>query len=308
MPEPDARPTPADVAAAAERIAPHIRRTPLFAVAVGGRRLWLKLEQLQVSGSFKARGATNALLSLPTVPERVVAASGGNHGLGVAHAARVVGARATIVVPSSVSVEKAARLQAADATVIRHGDQYADAEARARRLAADEQIPFIHPFANPAVIAGQGTVAHEALVDLDGRCDAVVVAVGGGGLLAGTALACADRGVAAIGVEPTGIPTVHDALAAGRPVDVPVASVTASALGARSTAPINLRIIAEHASGVVLVDDEAILQARDLLWDACRLAVEPGTAAALAGVLTGAVEADVPCVVLCGANTTWQPS
>lgn len=301
-------PTSDDVAEAARRISPHIRRTPVVSVAFGGRRVWLKLEQLQVTGSFKARGATNAVLSLPTPPPAVVAASGGNHGLGVAHAAAVVGAVATVVVPETVPDFKARRLAEAGASVVRHGDEYAEAEEHARMLAEALHAPFLHPYADPAVIAGQGTAAYEILDELDGRVDMLLAAVGGGGLIAGTATACSATDVRVVGVEPEGIPTMHAALAAGSPVEVEVDSVTASALGARQTAPLNLAIAQRHAEGVVLVTDRDILAARDLLWDEVRLAVEPAGAAGLAALLAGAVDAEEPCVILCGANSGWTPT
>ena len=303
-----ALPTRQDVAAAARRIAPHVRRTPLIRVELAGRRVWLKLEQLQVTGSFKARGATNAVLSLPTRPAAVVAASGGNHGLGVAHAAAVVGATATVVVPESVPDFKARRLAEAGASVVRHGAEYAEAQEHAHMLAEALHAPFLHPYADPAVIAGQGTAAHEILEDLDGRVDMVLVAVGGGGLIAGTATACSGSHVRVVGVEPEGIPTMHAALAAGAPVEVAVDSVTASALGARSTDALNLAIVQRDAEGVVLVTDRDILAARDLLWDEVRIAVEPAGAAGLAALLAGAVDAEEPCVILCGANSGWAPT
>lgn len=305
---PPALPTAADVAAAADRIGPHIRRTPLLRVDLAGREVWLKLEHLQVTGSFKARGATNAVLSLPEPPRAVVAASGGNHGLGVAHAAAVVGAAATIVVPEAVPEEKARRLAAAGASVVRHGSEYAEAESHARHLADSLSARFIHAYAGAEVIAGQGTAAHEVLADAGNVIDAIVVAVGGGGLIAGTATACGGSGVAVVGVEPEGIPTMHSALAAGEPVDVAVDSLTASALGARRTGGLNLAIAQTGGVEVLLVSDRDILAARDLLWDEVRLAVEPAGAAGLAAILTGQLRAEAPCVVLCGANSSWVPA
>lgn len=309
MPPPPYRqlPTTDDVAAAAQRIAPHVRHTPTMCVGLAGRPVWLKLEQLQVTGSFKARGATNAVLSLPEPPSAVIAASGGNHGLGVAHAAAVVGAMATVVVPDNVPDEKARRLTAAGASVVRHGSQYADAESHARMLAETMHAPFLHAYGDGPVIAGQGTAAAEVLDDVGDRIDALVVAVGGGGLLAGTATAARGSGIPVFGVEPVGIPTLHSALAAGEPVDVEVDSLTASALGARRTGELNLAIAQDAGAVVYLVDDADILAARDLLWDEARIAVEPAGAAGLAALLTGQLQADRPCVVLCGANSTWTP-
>lgn len=301
-------PRRADVDAAAARIAAHVRRTPVLHAELGGLAVWLKLEQLQVTGSFKARGATNAVLSLPSTPAAVVAASGGNHGLGVAHAAAVAGTRATVVVPESVPAEKARRLTEHGATVVRHGGEYADAEQHARELASELDAPFLHPYGDPTVIAGQGTLGLEILEDLHDRADAVLVAVGGGGLIAGVATALEGSGVRVVGVEPEGIPTLHAALSAGQPVRVDVESVTASALGARITGAVNLAVAQRAVEQVVLVSDAAILTARDLLWDSCRVAVEPASAAGLAALLAGAVDADSPCVVLCGANSSWTPA
>ena len=301
-------PTPADVAQAAQRIAPYVRRTPVVRVEIAGIDLWLKLEHLQVTGSFKARGAANAVFALDPAPTAVVAASGGNHGLAVAHAAAAAGVDATVVVPESVPDEKARLLVASGVSVVRHGEHYADAEAQARHIAEALHAPFLHPYEDPAVIAGQGTVAREVLEDLEGRCDALIVAVGGGGLIAGCATACRQSDMRVVGVEPEGIPTLRAALDAGHPVEVDVRSITASALGARITGAINLAVAQEHVDDVVLVSDEDILRARDLLWESCRIAVEPAAAAGLAALLTGTVEADAPCVVLCGANSTWSPA
>lgn len=280
----------------------------MICAELAGRPVWLKLEQLQVSGSFKARGATNAVLALDSPPAAVVAASGGNHGLGVAHAAAVVGAAATIVVPETVPAEKARRLAAAGASVVEHGAEYAEAEAHAKDLARALGAPFLHAYADPAVIAGQGTVGAEILDDLDSRIDAIIVAVGGGGLISGIAVAAEHSPIRVVGVEPAGIPTLHAALAAGEPVDVTVDSIAASSLGARRTGAVNLAIAQDAVAAVTLVADSDILAARDLLWDELRLAVEPGAAAGLAALLAGAVDAEAPCVVLCGANAAWQPA
>lgn len=308
--------TPPDrnaVIAAAERIRPFVRRTPLLPADLEGWPVILKLEQLQLTGSFKIRGATNALRSLDPPPTAVVAASGGNHGLGVAAAAAALNIDATIVVPEDVPAEEARRIVEADATVVRHGSEYAEAEAHARRLAKTLGAPFIHPFDDAAVIAGQGTVGLEVAEDLGGfdalaeRCDVLLVSVGGGGLIAGIALALEGTGVRVVGVEPVGIPTLSAALAAGHPVDVDVDSVTASSLGASRTAPLNLAIAQRAVDRVVLVKDGEILAARDLLWGECRLAVEPGAALGLAALLAGVVEAERPGIVLCGANSAWRP-
>lgn len=293
----------ADVHLAADRIAGLVRRTPVLRVDLDGIGVACKLEHTQVTGSFKARGATNAL-RVGARPRAVVAASGGNHGLGVAWAAAALRLPVTVVVPTAAPDAKARWIAALGATVVRHGATFAEAEAHARTL-LDEGARYVHPYDDPHVVAGQGTVGLE--VDADGPFDAVLVAVGGGGLVAGVATALGGSPTRVVGVEPEGIPTLHAALAAGHPVDVEVSSVTASALGATRTSTRSLAIAQREEVESVLVNDEEILAARDLLWERCRLAVEPAGAAALAPLLSGAVTAERPCVVLCGANSDWVP-
>ncbi|WP_339124725.1 serine/threonine dehydratase [Pseudonocardia sp. D17] len=288
-------PSPADVAAAATRVAPHVRRTPLFATEVDGRPLLLKLEHLQRSGSFKMRGATNALLSGER-PDRVVTASGGNHGLGVATAAARLGVPATVYVPESVPEAKARRIEAAGAKLVRHGDTYAEAAAAAL---AEQGGRYLHAYDQPEVVAGQGTVAAEIVADAP-DVDAVVVAAGGGGLAAGTSLAIGGRRI--VTVEPEHCRAVHAALTAGGPVDVGVDSVAASALGATRIGDLAFALLDAADTVPVLVSDAEILAARDLLWNEFRLRVEPAAAAPFAAWLADRIPARNPCLVLCGAN------
>ncbi|MFN0062070.1 MAG: pyridoxal-phosphate dependent enzyme [Myxococcaceae bacterium] len=235
-------------------------------------------------------------------PTAVVAASGGNHGLGVSLAAKVIGARAHVFVPETTAREKRERIVRMGGEIVVVGQRYADAERAARVFAAEKQLPWIHPFASKDVIAGQGTLALEIAEQTQGKCDAVLCSVGGGGLLSGVGVALAGTGTRVVGVEPEGIPTVHRALAAGSPVDVDIHSMTASALGASRTEALNLAIVERLTEGVVLVSDAAIAEARHALWEACRLLVEPAAAAPLAALLSGAVTAQSPCIVLCGGN------
>ena len=299
----DEPPTTADVHAAAEAIRPHVRRTPLLRVEVDGRSLTLKLEHLQRSGSFKLRGATNALLH-GTRPDRVVTASGGNHGLGVATAATALGVPATVFVPTAAPAGKVRRIEALGATLRRHGDSYAESAAAALTEAAETGARYLHAYDDPAVVAGQGTVAVEIVED-DPGVDAVVVAAGGGGLAAGTALALAGRTV--VTVEPVGCRAVHDALTAGGPTEVRVDSVAASALGAGRIGAVPFTVLGSANVVPVLVSDAELLAARDRLWEEFRLAVEPAAAAGFAAWLAGRVPGRRPCVVLCGANTDWAP-
>ncbi|MFJ4503702.1 serine/threonine dehydratase [Streptomyces sp. NPDC088864] len=294
-------PLPADVAAAADRIRPYARRTPMLDLELDGRRVLLKLEYLQRSGSFKLRGALNALLTTPP-DDHVVAASGGNHGLAVATAAALLGRSATVYVPVTVPEAKARRIEAAGARLVRHGATFAEAASAALDAAARPDHRFVHPYDDPAVVVGQGTVGAEIVAD-EPSVDTVVAAVGGGGLAAGTALAIAGRAVVA--AEPEDCRCLHDALAAGKPVDSPVGSVAASATGAARVGEVAFEILTAHGVTSVLVDDDEILRARDLLWEECRIAVEPAAAISFAAWLAGRVPGKRPCLIVCGANADW---
>lgn len=288
-----------DVAAAADRIRPHARRTPLWRTEVDGRPIVFKLEHLQLTGSFKLRGALNTLIASGS-PDRVVTASGGNHGLGVAKAAQLLGLHATVFVPVSAPEGKVRRIEAAGAKLIRHGDTYAEAVLAARETPGF----YVEAYNDPTVVAGQGTVAAEVVEDAP-DVDAIAVAVGGGGLAAGTALASSGR--LTVAVEPDRCCALHHALAAGKPVDSEVVSVASSALGATRVGEVPFEILSTHPVASVLVPDAATLSARDRLWEEFRLAVEPAAAVPFAAWLAGQVPGELACVVLCGANTDWTP-
>jgi threonine dehydratase len=297
-------PTPQEFRAAAARIAPYIRRTPVLRATVDGRPVTLKLEHLQVTGVFKIRGALNALLTA-SGPERVITASGGNHGLGVATAASWLGVPATVFVPGTVPEVKARRIAAAGADVVRTGSKYADAEQAARELADRDGLYYVHAYDDPAVAAGQGTVGAEIIEDLK-DCDAVAVPVGGGGLLAGVSGAIAP--CRAVAVEPEGCPTLHAAVEAGMPVDVGAESVAASALGASRIGDLALAAYRANPVSLAMVSDQEILAARERLWEEFRLAVEPAAATVFAAWQLGRVPGDNACLVLSGANADWIPS
>jgi threonine dehydratase len=305
---------PEDYAAAARRIAPYVRRTPLLTVRADGREVSLKLEHLQAAGVFKIRGALNALLAdrereggRPDAS--VVTASGGNHGLGVATAASWLGVPATVYVPVTVPDIKASRIAATGADVVKTGRVYADAERAARAFAAERGRLYVHAYDDPAVVAGQGTLAAEIVADLP-ACDVVAVPVGGGGLLAGVSggLAALRRPTVVVGVEPEGCPTLHAAVEAGGPVDVGADSVAASALGASRIGGLALAAYRANPVGLALVNDKEIIAARDRLWEEFRLAVEPAAATVFAAWLSGQVPGAHPCLVLSGANATWTPA
>ena len=313
-PGPSAPPAvaPEDYTAAARRIAPYVRRTPLITVRTDGREVSLKLEHLQAAGVFKIRGALNALLAGRESGRRdasVVTASGGNHGLGVATAARWLGIPATVYVPSTVPDIKASRIAAAGAEVVKTGRVYADAERAAREFAAGQGRFYVHAYDDPDVVAGQGTLAGEIVADLPG-CDVVAVPVGGGGLLAGVSggLAAIGHPAVVVGVEPEGCPTLHAAVEAGEPVDVEADSVAASALGAARIGDLALAAYRANPVGLALVSDKEIIAARDRLWEDFRLAVEPAAATVFAAWLAGQVPGTRPCLLLSGANASWTPA
>jgi threonine dehydratase len=300
--------TPQDFLLARTRIAPYIRRTPVLRATADGRPVAFKLEHLQVAGVFKIRGALNALLAAGSRDgglARVVTASGGNHGLGVATAAGWLGVPATVFVPGTVPEVKASRIAAAGAEVVRVGTKYADAEAAARELAGEGGCYYVHAYDDPAVVAGQGTLGLEITEDLP-DCDRVVVPVGGGGLLAGVAGAVAP--VRVTGVEPEGCPTLHAAVKAGKPVEVGIDSVASSSLGASVIGGPALAAYEAYDVSTALVSDQQIVAARDRLWEEFRLAVEPSAATAFAAWLSGQVPGDLSCVVLSGGNAAWTPA
>jgi threonine dehydratase len=296
--------TPTDVADAARRVAPYVRRTPVLRAEVDGRPIVFKLEYMQRTGSFKLRGALNAMLG-GDGPEHVVAASGGNHGLAVATAARLLSRPATVFVPVTAPEGKARRIEATGVRLVRHGEIYAQAREAALAEAAAIGALCLPAYDDPLVIAGAGTCAAEVAEQVP-DVDTIAVGVGGGGLAAGTVLGSGGRTVVA--VEPVNCACLHHALAAGKPVDAVVDSVAASALGATRIGEIPFGVLRAAPVRSVLVGDEEIIVARDRLWEEFRIAVEPAAAASFAAFLAGRVPGDLPCVVLSGANTDWLPA
>ncbi len=296
----------ADIEAAHARIAPHIRRTPVWTLpkAFGhDGPVSLKLEFLQHAGSFKTRGAFNTLLSRPIPEAGVAAASGGNHGAAVAYAAKQLGIRARIFVPEISSPAKIVVIRSHGAEVVIGGARYADAQAACDLYVETSGALRVHPFDAQSTIAGQGTIGLEW--EQDGPAlDTVLVAVGGGGLISGVASWWAGR-VKVVGVEPEGSRALHAALAAGGPVDVDVDSVAADSLGARNTGDLVYSVCSRTVDHVALVTDAAIRDAQRMLWRDYRLATEPGGAAALAALASGAYKpgsGERVGVLLCGAN------
>lgn len=300
--------TRSDIAAAASRIAPHIRHTPVMrdsGATLGlGYPVVLKLELLQHAGSFKPRGAFNRLLSGTIPPAGVVAASGGNHGAAVAYAARSLGIAAEIFVPTLTPAAKVARIASYGARVSQVGETYADSLAASRARQAESGALEVHAYDHPDVLAGQGTVGREFELDAP-ELTHVLVATGGGGLIGGVAAWYAG-GAAVVSVEPEGCPTLHTALREGRPVDAPVGGLAADSLGARRVGCEMFPLAQRFVSAAVLVPDAAIREAQQRLWESFRLVAEPGGATALAALLSGRFSPPPDArvgIVVCGANT-----
>lgn len=295
---------------ARSRLSGHVRRTPLLLAealrSAPAGRLSLKLESLQVTGSFKARGATNKVLALPS-GRGLVTASGGNHGLGVAYAGWLAKVPATIFLPSNVPPSKVARLESWGAEVVWEGSVWDEADRAAREMAEREGLDYVHAFADPAVVAGQGTIGLEILEDAPGT-GVVLVAIGGGGLISGVASAvkALSPSTRVIGVEPVGAPTLHESLRAGTVVELDRIETAANTLAPRKSAELNLGIIQETVEEIVLVTDEEMREAARWLWLETGVAAEMSGAAAVAAWLSGKVavgEGVSLCALICGAGT-----
>ncbi|HEX5504502.1 MAG TPA: threonine/serine dehydratase [Thermomicrobiales bacterium] len=296
-----------DVFLAMARIAPHVRRTPLERSAAlsaeCGREVYLKLECLQRTGSFKLRGALNRLLTLPEgARERgIVTCSAGNHGLGVAEAARLTGVAATVVVSAHASPAKVAGLRRTGVELIEHGADYDAAEAYAHELAARRGLTFVSPYNDPAVIAGAGTVALEILLELP-EAGLLVVPVGGGGLASGVGLVAKaiDPAVRVVGAQPAASPAMHAALAAGRLVPVAEAPTLADGLaGNVEPGSITFPLIQQHLDDLVLVDEAAIAAAMRAFLDRHHLVVEGAGAVGMAALQRGLLPpTDGPTVLI----------
>lgn len=291
-----------------------MRRTPLLAAVPArvhsdrAQGLLLKLESLQVTGSFKPRGAINAVLSLrpENVQRGIVTASGGNHGIAVAYAGYATGAPATIFLPRSVAADKLAEIEGWGARAVVTGEAWDDSNRAALQHAEGKGLTYIHPFADPRVIAGQGTVALEVL-DEAPDLDTLLVAVGGGGLISGIAIAAKalKPDIRIIGVEPVGAPTLYASIAAGCLVELASLETAAVTLAPRRSESLNLAIITETVERIVLVSDHEMAEAARWLWRETGIAAELSGAAAVAAVLAGhyrSQSGERVCAVVCGAG------
>ena len=295
-----------DIRRAAELVAPWVRRTPTLEVEVRGHPVALKLELTQHTGSFKVRGAFTSVLSAVDPPQALVAASGGNHGLAVAHAGRALGIGTRIFVPQSAPRVKLAAIEALGAAVTQVGTTYAEALAASLSESSAPGVLALHAYDAWGTVAGQGTLGLEVAAQLP-QADTVLVAVGGGGLVAGVTLGlgAARSSAHVVAVEPERCPALHAALEQGAPVDVQVGGVAADALGAGRVGEIAFEVARSHGLSSLTVTDEQISEARQWLWRQARVAAEPGGATALAALLCGAYQPrhdERVCVVVCGGN------
>jgi threonine dehydratase len=299
-----------DIEAARRRIEPYLRRTPVMDLDVptpsGLRRVVVKLELLQVTGVFKARGALSAVSQ--TEGDTVVACSGGNHGLGVANAAKALGKKAIIYVPSTAAQVKVEGMKALGAEVRQPSPLMAEAFKAAETFVQESGLPLIHPYDQEPVVAGQGTLGLE-LIEQAPEVEYWLVAVGGGGLAAGLAVALEGH-AEVVAVEPEGCPGLFEAQRAGHPVPVKSEGIARNALGAPRLGDLPWSILKDRVGGCVLVSEDDIEASQRWLWREVKLVAEPGGAAALAALLSGkwTPPDDAPVgILLCGANADSLP-
>ena len=301
---------PANIVRVHGLIRPYVRRTPVIGVdgkdfGLQSVQIFFKLESLQHAGSFKARGAFANLLSRKVPEAGIAAASGGNHGVAVAFAAKTLEKPARIFVPRIASQEKIDRIRNYGAELVIGGDRYADALAASEKWASESGALTVHAYDQVETMLGQGTLG----LELEEQCpeiDSVFVAVGGGGFIGGVAR-WYDHRVKVIGVEPEAAPTLTRALKAGEPVDSPAGGIAADSLAPKRIGKLALPVAQKYVNQVILVPDDAIQEAQLALWRVLRVVAEPGGAAAFSALLSGRYQADTGervGVVICGGNTT----
>lgn len=303
-----------DVRAAAERIAPYIRSTPVVKATATRQQLadgevWMKLESLQPTGSFKARGATNRLLTTPRqeLAAGIVTASGGNHGLATARAATIAGVRATVFVPETAEPAKIEKLRAWGAEVRVEGAVWDATNRAALAFAKQRNAAYFHPFADPQVVAGQGTIGLELIAALP-ELDVVLVAIGGGGLISGisVALKALKPSILIVGIEPTGSPTLGASLAAGQVVTLPAVTTRIATMACGRTDERIFGIVRDHVDEIILVDDKDMLAAARWLWFEFGVAADLSGAAGIAALRSGRLRLPPRAKVatlICGAGS-----
>jgi threonine dehydratase len=303
-----------DVLAARVRIKDRVRHTPMMSASqmrngLAPLDVTLKVESLQVTGSFKARGAMNKVLTLP--PEQIanglVTASGGNHGLAMARTGFVAGVKTTIFLPSSVVPDKVAKLRGWNANVQIVGSVFDEANEAALAFARETGAAYVHPFSDPLVVAGQGTVGLEILDDMP-DVDTVLIAIGGGGLITGTATAMKAKkpGIRIVGIEPVGSPTMKASLDAGHVVTLDAVTTRVATMACRRTDDILFAQVRDKIDDMVLVSDAEMEEAAKSLWFEFGLATDLSGAASLAALRNGGITfrpGEKICALVCGAGT-----
>lgn len=299
----------AEITYALRRITPHVRRTPVMRLSLPGLpEIEVKLEHLQHTGTFKARGAFNSLLAAEVPSAGIAAASGGNHGAAVGYAAHTLGHKTRIFVPEIAGPAKIALIQRTGADLVVVPGAYSDAATAAEAYIAETGAMQVHAYDAPHTVAGQGTLMLE-WEDQGLKADTVLIAVGGGGLIGGALAWLKDRRKV-VAVEPETCATLANALDVGPETETNVSGVAANALGARRIGRIAYGLAKDLEVPSVLVTDSAILAAQKLLWEEARLLVEPAGACALAALLSGAYvprPGEKLAVLLCGANPAPDP-
>lgn len=303
-----------DVTAAHARIRDRVRHTPMMRAtqmrnALDGLDVTLKVESLQVTGSFKARGAMNKVMTLPQeqIAKGLVTASGGNHGLAMARTGFVAGVKTTIFLPSSVVPDKVAKLRGWNADVQIVGSVFDEANEAALAFARETGAAYVHPFSDPLVVAGQGTVGLEILQDMP-DCDTVLIAIGGGGLITGvaTAMKAMKPGTRIIGIEPTGSPTMKASLDAGQVVSLDAVTTKVATMACRRTDERLFAQVRDKIDEMILVTDAEMEEAAKSLWFEFGLATDLSGAASLAALRSGRLSfrpGEKICALVCGAGT-----
>ncbi|MBK8022063.1 MAG: threonine/serine dehydratase [Chloroflexi bacterium] len=301
-----------EVRAARERIAPYVRHTPVapaphLTVDVPSQ-LQLKLENLQVSGSFKARGVFNNLLLAGDEARRrgVICASGGNHGLALAYGAHRLGIPATVFLPEAATADRAERVMSWGAHCIRFGSSYDDAHQEALRYASEHDLMYVEAFEAVPTLVGQATLGMELLEDLPDM-DALFIAIGGGGLIAGVAAAIKQvkPEVRIIGIEPVGAPSMKSAVDEGCTVELSAIRTIADTLSARRVGEMTLDLTQRYVDDLVLVTDGGMIDGMKWLWRHFNQMVEPAAAASIAAIQSGAIDLAryrCPVALICGGN------
>lgn len=285
------RPTIGDVRQAARTIRGIAHRTPLYRSEYLSRRfdanVFLKLECYQPIRVFKIRGAANKMLCLDSAQRAhgVVAASSGNHGLAVAYVAKLLNTSATIVVPTSAVAEKVNAIKELGATVIHHGRSHAERYARALEIQKEQGATLVHPFDDPEVIAGQGTIGLEILEDLP-DVDTILVPVGGGGLISGISIVAKSEkpDTKVYGVQSNEAPSMYESLRAGKPVRLDNTNTIADGLAPGEPGQVTFRIVKEHVDGILLTSDERIRLATKMVLESLHLLIEPSAASVIAAL------------------------